>query len=130
MPIRIYVIPRPAREYMDAHASEWTMREWAEALGVSKPSVRAHMRRLKLRTKPARSGPIGLDRADHVARVARLARLIAGEVEAVEKPEAPRRRDGPNLGRTIRTARARQGSWLGDELDSRTAVQMASRRWA
>jgi len=32
MPIRIYVIPRPAREYMDAHASEWTMREWAVTL--------------------------------------------------------------------------------------------------
>jgi hypothetical protein len=43
-----------------------------------------HMLRLKLRTKPARSGPIGLDRADHVARVARLARLIAGELAGVE----------------------------------------------
>lgn len=129
--MNIRKVPGAARKLLHSLGSEYTVREWSEALGVTKQSINELARRegfelKRLKSPWSKGDTFEAVRARREARIAELAQII--EAAVLKDPDPPRQRKKHHR-RAADNGHFRRGSHVAEQGVSRTALSAASMRW-
>lgn len=109
------------REYLQRHASEWSSREWAGAIGVSDQAVRGMAKRYGFETRAGEQTPLCASEAKRDEQRARV-RELRGVLEALPVPTPEPR--------PSRARKSRRGAVIrSKDPSTRMALEWARRAW-